>query len=79
MCPNVLQAKDLYADLEGRALAEVDRRKAERVMANTEHLMKTVDVEKFLLGAPLEECRLETPKPAAGTSPGGHLSVDNLM
>lgn len=69
----------MYANLEARALAEADRRKAERVMANTEHLLKTVDVEKFLLGAPLEECRLGTPKPSAGTSPGDHLSAANVM
>ncbi len=39
-------------------MLDASRRKQERIMANTEHLLRTVDVEKFLLGAPLEECQL---------------------
>lgn len=69
----------MYANMEKTALAEADRRKAERVMANTERLLKTVNVEKFLLGASLEECRLDTPKPATGTSPGYRVLAANLM
>jgi hypothetical protein len=39
-------------------------RKTARIMANTEHLLRTVDVGKFLSGVPLEECMREAPNPS---------------